>query len=143
MQVLPLDPMCKSVNTGVTQALTQHLASKELSDFAAMQFGGQSMRAAASAEADTDAFKPVQGNMKVKRSVSFDPSAPDLLARGSAESDDDIEPSLTNRFGGSLKDRHTRRVYSLPVENQMSTQDLLSAEQRRASSSEIRLTVRP
>lgn len=144
MQVLPLDPMCASVKNGMTQAWKQHVAAMELAQTATRQLDGRPLSSTETLEIDNVTHNPLPSSLrKVNRSISFEPPAPELLLRESADSDDNIEATLTHKFAGNLNGQHTRRMYSLPVENHMSTQDLLSAEQRRASSSEIRLNIRP
>ena len=61
----------------------------------------------------------------------------------SRDSDGSLHWQKMHRFGGKPGDRTARRLRSLPVENHMSTQDLLSVGQRKASSSDVRLDVAP
>lgn len=140
MQVLPLDPMCGSVKSSMAQALKQYLAVKNLSEVAAKQYNGQPLGALERLELETELTKPAGASMKVKRSVSFEPPARDYFSRESAESNSSVESEMVHKPRGSLSS--ARRMYSLPVDNHMSTHSLLSAEQQRASSSEVRLYIR-
>ena len=141
VQVLPLDAMCGSVKSSMTQAMKQHLAVKDLSQAALKQFSSQPFGTIASSgsEVDLDLATPLA--VKVKRSISHNPSASSFMAQESADSDNSIESTALHPFGRRLKGCLAKRMYSLPVENHMSTRDLLSAEQHTANSSEVRLDV--
>ena len=140
MQVLPLDPMCGSVKSSMAQALKQYLAVKDLSEVAAKQYSGQPLGALEHLDLEPELTKPAAASMKVKRSVSFEPPAVGIFSRESAESNSSAESEMVHKHRGNLSS--ARRMSSLPIDNHMSTHSLLSAEQQRASSSEVRLYIR-
>ena len=157
MQVLPLDSMCGSVRKSVTEAFKQHLAVSGLADATLKQQDRWPMAVAEScSHLHGDLIIPSSPTMKLprfQRSVSsgFASLSGDAFGgrdtfggEESEDSDTSSEGMRMHRFGGKLGGLNkSHRLRSLPVENHMSTQDLLSAGQRKSSSSDIRLDIAP
>lgn len=146
--------MCGSVKKSVTEAFKQHLTVKTLAEATLKQ---QNTWPAAVAESSSHLHKdlvvhnsPVMTPPTFKQSIA---SGLDTLPADhyggkavfggieSGDSNSSFEGMKLQKFGGKLGDCNTRRLRSLPVENHMSTQDFLSAGQREASSSNVRLDV--
>ena len=146
--------MCQSVKKSVTEAYKQHMTVKGLADATLKQ---QNMWPAAIADSSSHLHEdlvipssPFMTPPAFEHSVSsgMGPLPADhsggkaaVGMRELVDSDSSSEGMKMHRFGGKLHDRNTRRLRSLPVENHMSTQDLLSAGQRKAGSSDVRLDV--
>ena len=157
MQVLPLDAMCGSVKKSVTEAFQQHLTVIELANETLKQ---QDRWPAAIAEScshlhgdlvipSSPAMKPPRFQRSVSSGFAPLPSETygekDTFGREEpGDSDSSSEGIKLHRFGRKLGGlNRSQRLRSLPVENHMSTQDLLSAGQRSSSSSDIRLDIAP
>lgn len=147
--------MCGSVKKSVTEAFKQHLAVSDLADGRLKQQDRWPMAIAESySHLNGDLIIPSSPTMKPPRfqrsvssgfaSLSCDMSGKKDTFGGeeSCDSDSSSEGVKMHRFGGKLGGLNTsQRLHSLPVENHMSTQDLLSAGQRKSSSSDIRLDI--
>ena len=142
-QVLPLDAMCGSVKSSMSQAMRQHLAVKDLTQSAVNQFNGWALDPNDSYETIGDVEIATPHAMRVKRSTSDNPLTCKWVVRAPADSDSSTEASEMCTIGRRFKGCHAKRMYSLPVENCMSTRDLLSTEEHTPSSSEVRLDVNP
>ena len=149
--------MCGSVRKSVTEAFKQHLAVSDLADGTLKQQGRWPAAIAEScSHLHGDLIIPSSPTMqppRVQRSVSsgFASLSGDMSGRKDTfggeepcDSDSSSEGRKMHRFGGKLGGLDMlQRLRSLPVENHMSTQDLLSAGQRRSNSSDIRLDIAP
>ena len=156
--------MCGSVKKGVTEAFKQHLTVIDLADETLKQQDRWPMAVAeACSHLHGDLTIPSSPAMKPTRfQQSFSSGVPplsrdafgrtDVFGRtddfGGEDSGEDSSSSSEcmkmRRFGGKPGGlKLSQRMRSLPVENHMSTQDLLSAGQRKSSSSDVRLDIAP
>ena len=143
--------MCGSVRKGVIEAFKQHMTVSKMTDETMKQQGKWPVTV-------PEACSTLHGDLTIPRSPSMKPpklpsdnglGRKDTAYRGEESGDSDSSSegiqmhSFGGRLGGSLGLRGSQRLRSLPVENHMSTQDLLSAGERQRNSCDIRLDMSP
>ena len=146
IQVLPLDSMCGSVKKSVTDAYKQHLSVKHLAETAEKQVEEWPT---------TDASVTLIGSVGItaggqapqNRSMSLSSDRLESFARPLPDSDSSSEgPPPVQTLAPRWHTRRGRgmRSSSMPRHSHKSSQDLLSADLGRISSTaEIRLDVQP
>ena len=139
--------MCTSVKNSVTEAFNQHENAQMLSQEASMQTNRWPAVHEAPAHIDDELTKSTGQSLDLKRPLPSDiqMAIPEAVQKDSGDSDSSVDRLPTRRSGPMLS--LGKRVRSLPVDNHMSTRNLLSAEHHWESNAaelaELRLDIKP
>ena len=139
--------MCVSVKKSVTEAFNQHENAQKLCEEALMQTNKWPVVNDAPKRLDDQLTKSTSRSLDLKPITPTDLqlAAANSQEKDSGDSDSSIDRLSVRKYGPRLS--FAKRVRSLPADYHMSTKNLLSAEDRQASSAaelaEVRLDIKP